>query len=47
MDIFDFELTEAEMGEIAKINKNVRFYNATPELEESYASYAIDLDGQE
>lgn len=47
MDIFDFELTDAEMGEIAKINKNVRYYNATPEMEESYASYAIDLDSQE
>lgn len=46
-DIFDFELTDAEMDEIAKINKNVRYYNATPEMEESYASYAIDLDSQE
>lgn len=47
IDIFDFELTDAEMDEIAKINKNVRYYNATPEMEESYASYAIDLDSQE
>lgn len=46
-DIFDFELTDAEMAEIAKINKNVRYYNATPETEESYASYVIDLDSQE
>ena len=46
-DIFDFELTDEEMAEIAKINKNVRYYNATPETEEGYASYAIDLDSQE
>lgn len=46
-DIFDFELTDTEMAEIAKINKNVRYYNATPETEESYASYVIDLDSQE
>lgn len=46
-DIFDFELTDAEMEEIAKLNKNVRYYNATPEMEEGYAGYAIDLDGQE
>lgn len=46
-DIFDFALTDEEMGEIAKINKNVRYYNATPEVEEGYASYAIDLDSQE
>lgn len=47
IDIFDFELTDAEMDEIAKINKNTRYYNATPEMEESYASYVIDLDSQE
>lgn len=46
-DIFDFELTDAEMEEIAKLNKNVRYYNATPEMEEGYAGYAIDLDSQE
>lgn len=46
-DIFDFELTDAEMEEIAKLNKNVRYYNATPEMEEGYAGYVIDLDSQE
>lgn len=35
------------MAEIAKINKNVRYYEATPEKEESYAAFAIDLDSQE
>lgn len=46
-DIFDFELTGDEMEKIAAINKNVRYYNATPEMEEGYAAYAIDLDSQE
>lgn len=39
IDIFDFELTEAEMEEIAGLNKNVRYYNSTPEMEEGYAGY--------
>lgn len=47
IDIFDFELTDAEMEDIAKLNKNVRYYNATPEIEEGYAGYVIDLDSQE
>ena len=46
-DIFDFELTDEEMAEIEKLNKNVRYYEATPEKEESYASMVIDLDSQE
>lgn len=46
-DIFDFELTDAEMDEIAKLNKNVRYYNPTPEMEEGYVSYTIDLESQE
>lgn len=35
------------MAEIAKINKHVRYYNATPEQEESYTAMVIDLDSQE
>ena len=35
------------MAEIEKLNKNVRYYEATPEKEESYASMVIDLDSQE
>ena len=46
-DIFDFELTAEEMGEIAKLNKNVRYYNATPEMEAGYAKFVIDLDAQD
>lgn len=45
-DIFDFSLTEAEMQQINSLNKNVRYYNSTPEMEEKYAAYAIDLDSQ-
>lgn len=45
-DIFDFSLTEAEMQQIHSLNKNVRYYNSTPEMEERYATYAIDLDSQ-
>ena len=46
-DIFDFTLTAEEMAEIAKINKNVRYYHATPEQEDNYAAFAPDFDGQE
>lgn len=46
IDIFDFELTNEEMQEIDKINKNKRYYEGTPELLESYAQMKPDLDGQ-
>lgn len=46
-DIFDFELTSEEMAEIAKINKNVRYYNGTPEMIASYKQWAPDFDAQE
>ena len=45
-DIFDFKLNDDEMKEIAAIDKGLRYYNATPEHEESYASMALDLDSQ-
>lgn len=45
-EIFDFKLTEDEMKEIAAIDKGVRYYNATPEQEEAYASMILDLDSQ-
>ena len=47
IDIFEFELTDAEMEDIAGLNKNVRYYNSTSEMEEGYAGYVIDLDSQE
>ena len=46
IEIFDFELSEEEMAEIAKLNKNVRYFNTTPEREESYVNMVIDLDAQ-
>lgn len=46
-DIFDFELTSEEMAEIAKINKNLRYYNGTPEMIASYKQWAPDFDAQE
>ena len=46
IDIFDFALTEEEMQEIAKINKNKRYYQSTPELLASYVQMKPDLDAQ-
>lgn len=46
IDIFDFELTDGEMEEIAKINKNTRYYHSTPELLASYVGMKPDLDSQ-
>ena len=43
-DIFDFTLTEDEMEKIAKVNKNVRYYTATPELLEQYANMQLQAD---
>lgn len=43
-DIFDFALTEEEMGEIAKMNKGVRYYTATPEMIAAYASMELKED---
>ena len=47
IDIFDFKLTDEEMKEIAKVNKNTRYYQSTPELLASYVSIKPDLDAQE
>lgn len=46
IDIFDFELTDEEMQEIAKVNKNTRYYHSTPELLASYVAMKPDLDAQ-
>ena len=45
-DIFDFALTDGEMQRIYTLNKNVRFFQPSPEKEEMYAKFAIDLDAQ-
>ena len=41
-DIFDFELTNEEMKEISKINKNTRYYIPNPDLLASYATMELD-----
>ncbi len=45
-NIFDFTLTDAEMAAIAQLNKNVKYYNPTPEQEEAYTSMHPDIAGQ-
>ena len=41
-NIFDFELKDDEMNEIAKINKNQRYYIPNPELTASYATMELN-----
>ena len=43
-NIFDFTLTEEDMAEIAKVNKNVRYYTATPEIVARYAAIQLQPD---
>ena len=43
-DIFDFELTEEDMAQIAKLNKGVRYYTATPEMIKAYANMQLKPD---
>lgn len=43
-DIFNFSLTDEEMAEIAKLDKNVRYYNATPEMIEAYSKMELKKD---
>ena len=43
-DIFDFALTDDEMAEIAKVNKNQRNYHATPELLQLYRTLELKED---
>ncbi len=43
-DIFDFALTEDEMAEIAKVDKGVRYYTATPEMIAAYAKMELQPD---
>ena len=43
-NIVDFELTSEDMAAIAKVDKNTRYYNATPELVASYATMELRED---
>ena len=46
LDIFDFELTEEEMKQMAGLNKNVRYYYPDEEKLAASANMKIDLDSQ-
>ena len=43
-DIFDFELTSEDMAKIAGVDKNVRYYTATPEMIAAYAAMELKED---
>ena len=43
-DIFDFELTSEDMEKIAEVDKNVRYYTATPEAIAAYAAMELKED---
>lgn len=45
-DLFDFDLTDKEMAQIAALNKNVRYYTSTPELLKKYAEMVPPVDEQ-
>ena len=45
-NIFDFKLTDEEMTQIAKVDKNVRYYNATVEEAQRYAYMKLDFNSQ-
>lgn len=43
-DIFDFTLTDEDMAEVAKIDKGVRYYTATPEMAAAYQTMELKED---
>jgi len=43
-DIFDFTLTDEDMAEIAKVDKGVRYYTATPEMIAAYQTLELKED---
>lgn len=47
IDLFDFELTQDDMNDIATVDKEKRYYTATKEALEGYLSFAPDFDAQE
>lgn len=44
--LFDFNLDDAEMSEIAALNKNKRYYTSTPERLKAYAEMVPPVDEQ-
>lgn len=45
-DLFDFSLSDAEMAEIASLNKNKRYYTSTPQMLKSYVAMVPPVDDQ-
>ena len=45
-DILDFELTNEDMEKIAKINKNIRYYNRTDAQLEQFKNWSPDFENQ-
>ena len=45
-ELFDFALTDAEMSEIAALNRDKRYYTSTPELLAKYAATVPPVDEQ-
>lgn len=43
-DIFDFTLADEDMAQIAKLDKGVRYYTATPEMLAAYAAMELQPD---
>ena len=43
-DIFDFVLSDEDMAQIAEVNKNKRYYTATPEMIAAYATMELQAD---
>ena len=46
IDIFDFELTDEDMKEIAKLNKNTPFHIRSQDKLDGYAKWVPDVEGQ-
>ena len=43
-NIFDFELTQDDMMCISVLNRDIRYYNATPEMLAAYAKMELQPD---
>lgn len=47
IELFDFDLTEAELQEVSDLNKNLRYYVATEEMLQGYLAFAPDFESQQ
>ena len=45
-DLFDFELTDGEMAQIAAMDKQKRYYTCTPSMLKAYAEMVPPVDAQ-